>query len=114
MENDDILERIRARSGKQAETTKATPAKKTATKKTAPKKKAAPKKAAKPQGPISNALAIEKRGRYYYVIQFEIQDGKVLNETVSEDMLRGEAINEFKILAARHFMGAVVVKASDE
>ncbi len=76
-------------------------------------KKKVSKKAPKPEvvEDYHIALAIEKRTKFYYCVEYHIVGDKVVEEIQGEALIRYEAFNTFKIRSARMFMNMHPIKA---
>jgi hypothetical protein len=65
-----------------------------------------PVKELKSESPIFTALSVQRAGANYLVVQYQIQDGKIISSTpIQEPQFKQDALNSFKITAAKLFMG---------
>lgn len=66
------------------------------------------KPAPKADGPTFTALSVQRIEGNWQVVEYQIQDGQIVaTKSVAEPQFRQDALNLFRITAAKAFMGDV-------
>jgi len=69
----------------------------------APKKKAVKKKAKSTQ-PTHIAMSVARKGKHWALYTYTIQGDKVISVESTDETMRFDAINQFKIASAKQFI----------